>query len=578
MDRGLLTAIPMQPFSSCSEPVRRGRLILPAAATVVTCKSAFWLVLVGACVPAPQSAPLHTLLGIQPSVDALPATATLKLLIRPPLEHALIRQVHAWFVVHRVGGPCATDFSCAGPGERCIVGRCQSSAVDSAWLSDMSRPPLSARRSAIAIEGRVRGVPEEDSIQLTPTSPLETGRRYDLVLDGLALSPASAGSAGVELTSTGAALLKLQTAELAESAPVLNLRAPRPGATEVPANLGRIVVIFSRPVTGVSPETLGLAGQDGRIPVVVDAKSPLCSGSGTGRCYVLHPLRKLRAHRRYALWNDADRIVDGRGRLLFRTAEPHFVTGAGGALEDLGRVKVGRTEVIDDCLSLSVSAGTAVDAIIHGGKGPLVAGLDRRHHELAISDAQRLLGEELHLELRSAVGDQRRFSLGKIPVSAPAARVVITEVMANPLGAEPAQEWVELQNRSDEPVNLAGWRLAEDGRVAEAEALPSVRLAPGNFAIVVGGDYRLDVLQAPPIRPTAVVIRLIGQVGHRGLSNSGESLTLHDPAGMPVSRYRPTGPTDNGVSLERFPAKGCDIPSNWRSSPGGTATPGWTTQ
>ncbi|GIX07762.1 MAG: hypothetical protein KatS3mg115_2165 [Candidatus Poribacteria bacterium] len=75
------------------------------------------------------------------------------------------------------------------------------------------------------------------------------------------------------------------------------------------------------------------------------------------------------------------------------------------------------------------------------------------------------------------------------------AQVRITEVMANPTAAQGGQkggEFVELFNLGEEPVDLAGWKIAdrdaEDLLLPFFEGDPTV-LAPQAFAVVLDPDF-----------------------------------------------------------------------------------------
>ena len=62
--------------------------------------------------------------------------------------------------------------------------------------------------------------------------------------------------------------------------------------------------------------------------------------------------------------------------------------------------------------------------------------------------------------------------------------VVISEFMADPsppVGL-PGTEWVELHNRSGQPVNLQGWRLGDAG--SQSGPMPFYTLYPGRQVIV----------------------------------------------------------------------------------------------
>jgi hypothetical protein len=127
------------------------------------------------------------------------------------------------------------------------------------------------------------------------------------------------------------------------------------------------------------------------------------------------------------------------------------------------------------------------------------------------------------------------------------AHVVIGEVLANPLGAEPQQEWVELQNTGLAPADLGGMVLADIGGEV---VLPAASLPPGAFALVVGEAFLEDDGLDPPVPPGALVLR-VEKLGKTGLSNSGEPLELRGAAGAVLSRFPPTPKPKPGGSVAR---------------------------
>lgn len=144
--------------------------------------------------------------------------------------------------------------------------------------------------------------------------------------------------------------------------------------------------------------------------------------------------------------------------------------------------------------------------------------------------------------------------LGQVSVStvtvataAPMAHVLLSEVLANPLGAEPDQEWVELYNDGLAAADLTGFTLADIGGVT---ALPPAELPPGAFALVVNDAFvEDDELDPPPAKGTLLL--RVPKLGKTGLKNDGEPLKLLDPAGAVVSRLPATPKVKAGQSLAR---------------------------
>lgn len=127
------------------------------------------------------------------------------------------------------------------------------------------------------------------------------------------------------------------------------------------------------------------------------------------------------------------------------------------------------------------------------------------------------------------------------------AHVVLNEVMANPIGPEPHQEWVELYNDGQADAALSGYRILDIGGET---VLPEALLPPGQFAVVVNekfvADDEIDV--APD--PSAIVVR-VPSLGRSGLSNSGELLRLVHPEGYTISRFPALPKPKAGQSVSR---------------------------
>jgi hypothetical protein len=152
----------------------------------------------------------------------------------------------------------------------------------------------------------------------------------------------------------------------------------------------------------------------------------------------------------------------------------------------------------------------------------------------------------------------------------PRPHVVLNEVMANPAGAEPSEEWVELFNDGRDAVSLAGFTLEDIGGRA---VLPDGILEPGSYALVAPETYIADN-GVDPVPADGTLILRVPTLGRGGLSNDGEPLTLRDPSGAVVSAF-PAVKTKNGVSIARVAPDALDgDPDAFEPSPNGSATPG----
>jgi hypothetical protein len=145
--------------------------------------------------------------------------------------------------------------------------------------------------------------------------------------------------------------------------------------------------------------------------------------------------------------------------------------------------------------------------------------------------------------------------------------IAITEVLANPKGPEPAQEYVELRNLGDGDLALAGLRI-EDSK--GGDDLPAETLAAGAYALVVASGY--DPMQGddPAPRAGTLILRVDSRIGADGLSNGGEDvkLVLGDAV---VSSYGGwidvSAGSWNGRSVHRLIQTACDAADAWNHAP-----------
>jgi hypothetical protein len=131
---------------------------------------------------------------------------------------------------------------------------------------------------------------------------------------------------------------------------------------------------------------------------------------------------------------------------------------------------------------------------------------------------------------------------------APEPHVVINEVLAWPIGASPAQEWVELLNDGTAPAALGGYSLLVGSGTT---VLPAATLSAGAFALVVSNDYvAADGVDAAP--PPGVLLLRVAHLGKRGLSKEGEAFALLDASASSVSTFPATPKPKLGQSVARL--------------------------
>ncbi len=158
--------------------------------------------------------------------------------------------------------------------------------------------------------------------------------------------------------------------------------------------------------------------------------------------------------------------------------------------------------------------------------------------------------------------------------------VVIHEIQYHraPLSAdgEPVtprpEEWIELYNRGEDDVDLAGWQLVD----AVAFEFPSGTVLAPDAYLVVAGD-------ADALRAEYPGVRVVGDLSGR-LSNAGDRIVLLDALGNPADEVRyfdagrwPAAADGGGSSLElRDPWADNASPEAWAASDEATRS-AWTT-
>jgi hypothetical protein len=158
---------------------------------------------------------------------------------------------------------------------------------------------------------------------------------------------------------------------------------------------------------------------------------------------------------------------------------------------------------------------------------------------------------------------------------APMPHVVINEVLADPRGPEPAQEWVELYNDGLEGAVIGGWSFEDTGG---SVALDAVVIPAGGYVLLVREDF--DPTSSADVPPeNGVRLVRLADLGKNGLSNTGEPLTLRDASGRVVSRFPALPKPKAGVSVaRREPWAADDDPRGFAYHAGIGASPGGPNQ
>ncbi len=180
----------------------------------------------------------------------------------------------------------------------------------------------------------------------------------------------------------------------------------------------------------------------------------------------------------------------------------------------------------------------------------------------------------LLLTLRDLAGNTRKLPF-TVRTREPLASVAIDEVRADPVGREPQQEYVELLNFGDQPIELKGFTLTDDAHALGVTLDESFQLAPGERALLVGPGFDPNDTSDGPL-PKGV--RRVSAAQTLSLRNTGVSLFLRDAAGHRVSSAPALAPARAGACIAR---RSDDMRTgelrSFAADPAQTCTPGRAT-
>lgn len=374
----------------------------------------------------------------------------------------------------------------------------------------------------------------------------------------------------------------------ADGAPGATSRAavlvdPTPGAATVPLNLAAVLVRFPGVVSlasGVLPPGAMSVSSGGRA---VDAGAPVsveCPGAemDLGVCYRSALAERLMPSSTY-LVTLGPGVVDGAGHTIAGGSVGQFITGAEAdltppAVTDLSVTPSG------PCALISFQTDEVASATFllrgEGLERTITAGAGTRQFSAAVSLAAFGSGNDVQVVVRAAdlAGNIAESAAVTVTVPVGLLSLAITEVLANPAGPEPAQEFVELRNLGPQAIDVGGLTI-EDSK--GGDLLPAWLLEPGDYALVVPAGFDPSGGEDTPPRPGTALLRVDTRIGGDGLANGGEVVRLRDAAGTVLSSYGATVDVSAskwaGKGVHRVPQDVCDQAASWTRLPL-PATPG----
>ncbi len=426
---------------------------------------------------------------------------------------------------------------------------------DAELVSDLQRAPLSSAHLARRVECEV-GTSGTDT-RVVPRHALAPAATYTLAV----ASWASTLRGGALSADGSASVFELHTSAEAEAGARVVQSWPADGASGLGTNLEAVVLAFDGVVHGAD-SAVWIEGHDGRAIATLLTSGPCAqvapehASSFCVRLALQQRLAPVALHR-IVVGSDAR---DGHGapvgpwQAAFRTAEgrdpePPAALVSTCAIDEQA-IAVGCALIDDASITLRLQADEPVIATLR---------LDDVVRSLVAADGQVLLGiDDLAAEAQQPAGLELRDSAGnaithqlELRTTAALAALSISEVLADPLGAEPQQEFVEIVNYGTATIDLLGFSLGDRADMPGAPVERSSRVLPGARVLLVadGYDPREGSDPAPP--PGALLVRVGRAIGSAGLRNAGEALYLRDALGRRISAAPATPEPRPGVCLVR---------------------------
>ena len=229
-------------------------------------------------------------------------------------------------------------------------------------------------------------------------------------------------------------------------------------------------------------------------------------------------------------------------RTLARAGVPVFIDGNGNARGFAGGKLHHKAMLIDP--------GTGSDPTVLTGSFNWSEGANRYNDENLLvlhgADFMRPFLEQFCEVLEAATPHPDLRQPPPDPCANLLTPVRINEVLANPVGRDGDQEFVELVNTGSASVDLSGWTLGDKSRAAR-HVFDNERLAPGAALVVHSGP---DPDEGG---------RLVASSGALGLANNADEVVLRDADGVLIDQVRYQSAM-SGVSFNRSPDGSPDGP------------------
>jgi Lamin Tail Domain len=449
---------------------------------------------------------------------------------------------------------------------------------DADLLDDLSALPLRAANDRRRVPSLA--IQAGSQLRVAPRITLAKGAVYMLALPGTAHV-----RDGAPLGDGGPAFVaQVKTGDAPQAGASWLSTLPAPGQKAVPLNLATVFVasdgkVQPEPSASWNDAVWLQAADETVVPAQVERVD--CKGV-EGRafaCLRLELASELEPGERYEL-RSGRALRDASGALVEPLEATFETAGAADAapprfeqshcLPDEANAQFGCLTRGDTWVELRLTADESVHVAVWAepadGESAAAAQL------VAAGEAVlRLEGLEpestfrFQLRAKDLAGNstQVRVTAGTI---APLPTISITEVLADPEGADTDREYVELWNFGSDPASLRGMALADESGAASA-ITSDVSLAPDERLLLVTDDFeasprpsaaapltgaaRRDTDPGAEVPPGVRLVRVGSSLTKGGLANGGEALYLRDEAGNRLSAT-PANAVGQGMCLQRI--------------------------
>ena len=352
---------------------------------------------------------------------------------------------------------------------------------------------------------------------------------------------------------------------------------PTAGATGVPVNLAAIWVKFPGAVS--VPEGAVSVAASGIPATLAALESAACPDASPAACLRLGLAGALSAGATYVVKLGSG-VTDLEGHEVPAGVVGQFVTAPDADLIP-PVIDALAVQPVGPCVAVAFTTDEPAQATIRiesaGGVRRISAGAGATEFSSAVSLVGFEAGEPLLViaEVEDRAGNRAESAAVAVTVPPDLMPLAITEVLANPAGAEPTQEFVEIRNLGAEAMELQGLAIAD---AKGMDVLPAATLEAGAYALIVASGFDAASPKDTPPRAGVPLVRVDTRIGSDGLSNSGEVVRLLSARGNVVSSYGAavdvSATSWSGKSVHRIPETACDQEASWTRHPE-VATPGW---